>query len=873
MTDEKGVELLTDEYGVSHVYADSRYALGYGQGYAQARDHLFQMDVLRHVGYGDSASVLGPGQVASDRQVRRDLYTEAQLEQQLRGLRPEARAHLEGFAAGVNRRRAEAMRDLPAEFLTLGHLPEPWKPVDTVAILAYTIGVFGVFGGHEIGNAARFARLEETLGDRATAYEAYGDLNWLRVPDDHTATLDDTHDGGEDLLGFDDVPDEQFDLAEAALGAVPWGEREGEVFGLQRASGVMSGFEWGSNALAVSGEHTETGSPLMFGGPQMGYFRPPVIHEVGLHGAGFDCAGIAVVGTPAIVIGRTPEFAWSVTSGYDDMRDTVALRLHPTDDDRYYWRGRWREFRTEEVTHAPSRLGALADGRRPAGKETQQLAWVEAGGVTMPVVAWNPTERVAWAQRTTTRGEELEAALSWAELGAMDSAAEAKAHLAEFPFSFNFLFADDEEVRYLHTGRVPERPDDVDPRLPVPADEFRWHGTRVGAGLGLSGTDPERGYFCQWNNAPATGWRAGDQEGQWGSVHRVDLLETVVEEHLADGPLSMDSVEVVLKEAATRDPVARHSAPVFADVARESDDPQLRAIAEEFDAWHESGYSWAEGATDSDDPSRDGGFGWAARSAAGRSRRHGRRADGDGRYDFAAMAIWEETRLELQARVFGPVLGDLTPELVFDPPLDSHPEADEDTHAGDHARTLRDVAFVAALRGQTAHDWFDVPEDGETPDDDRDGASPGDGGRDAMVEAALRAAAERLAEEFESDDPGDWRRDVRHTGFSPMGALPACEIPMVNRGSWNQVVSPAEDRGRGVLAPSNGGHVSVGELLGVARGNVPDRLEDQLAMYVAFDYKPFPVARRRVEERAEHRTRMDAEPPGRLPRLRGLLGR
>ncbi|MFC5969811.1 penicillin acylase family protein [Halomarina salina] len=838
MTDEPDVELLTDEYGVSHVYADSRYALGYGQGYAQARDRLFQMDVLRHVGYGDSAGVLGPSQVASDRQVRRDLYTREELERQYERSTPEAKELLEGFAAGVNRRRAQAMRDLPAEFLTLGHLPEPWDPVDTVAVLAYMIGYFGTFGGHEIGNAARFARLEERLADRAAAYEAYGDLNWLRVPEDHTATLDAPRDGGEDALRFDDVPAEQLDLAEAALGAVPWGEREGKVFGLQRATGALAGFEWGSNALVVSGDRTETGSPMMFGGPQMGYFRPPVVHEVGLHGAGFDCAGIAVVGTPGVVIGRTPEFAWSVTSGYDDMRDTVALRLHPTDDDRYYWRGRWREFRTEEVTHSPSRLGALADGQRPAGGETQQLAWVEESGATMPVVAWNPTERVAWAQRTTTRGQELQAALQWSELGALDSPKEAEEHLAEFPFSFNFLFADSEEVRYVHTGRIPERPDDVDPRFPVPADRFRWHGTRVGAGLDCSGTDPESGYFAQWNNAPATGWRAGDAEGRWGSIHRADLLETVVDEHLADGPLSMDGVESILQEAATRDPVARHSAPILADVARESDDWILRAMADELDAWREAGYTWAEGAADGDDPERDGGFD----------------ADGDGRYDFAAMAIWEETRRELQERVFGPALGDLTPELVFDPPLEVHPEEDEFPHAGDHGRTDRDVTLVDALRGETSHDWFD--ED-----------------RDAVVEDALRAAAETLTEEFDSDDPADWRREVRTTGFSPMGGLPVCEIPMVNRGSWNQVVSPVENRARGVLAPSNVGHLAMRELPGAVRGSVPDQLEDQLAMYEEFDYKPFPVARRRVEERAERRTLLDAETLGRFPRLFGLLGR
>ena len=871
MTAETDVELLTDEYGVSHVYADSRYALGYGQGYAQARDRLFQMDVLRHVGYGDSAGVLGPSQVASDRQVRRDLYTRDELERQYERAPPEAKALLEGFADGVNRRRAEAVRDLPAEFLTLGHLPEPWDPVDTVAVLAYMLGFFGVFGGHEIGNAARFARLEESLGERATAYDAYGDLNWLRVPDDHTATLDDRHDGGEDVPAFGDAPEDQLDLAAAATGAVPWGEREGKVFGLQRAKGALSGFEWGSNALVVAGEHTETGSPLTFGGPQMGYFRPPVIHEVGLHGAGFDCAGIAVAGTPGVVIGRTPEFAWSVTSGYDDMRDTVALRLHPTDDDRYYWRGRWREFRTEEVTHAPSRLGALADGQRPAGKETQQLAWVEEAGATMPVVAWNPTERVAWAQRTTTRGQELQAALQWAELGALDSPREAEEHLAEFPFSFNFLLADDEDVRYVHTGRVPERPADVDPRFPVPADRFRWHGTRVGAGLDLSGADPDAGYFAQWNNAPATGWRAGDAEGRWGSIHRADLLESVVEEHLADGPLSLDGVEAILREAATRDPVARHSAPILADVARESDDPQVRAMAEELDAWHEAGYTWAEGAADAD-PERDGGVDWAALRAAGTSRRQGRRA-GDGRYDFAAMAIWEETRRELQARVFEPALGDLTPELVFDPPLEVHPEEDEFPHAGDHGRTDRDVTLVDALRGETSHDWFDVRGGRGTPRANQNSSSSGDGDRDAVVREAMAAAADTLAAEFDSDDPADWRRDLRTTGFSPMGGLPVCEIPMVNRGSWNQVVSPADDRARGVLAPSNGGHLSLTELPGAVRGSVPDRLDDQLAMYEAFDYKPFPVARRRVEERAERRTRLDAEPPGRFPRLRGLLGR
>lgn len=136
---------------------------------------------------------------------------------------------------------------------------------------------------------------------------------------------------------------------------------------VRRAIGALSGFRWGSNALAVDGEHTETGEPMLFGGPQMGYFSPPVIHEIGLHGAGFDVAGIGVVGTPSVVIGRTPEFAWSVTSGYDDQVDTIAVELHPEDRHRYWWNGEWRRMETETVVHRPSVLGALGNGDWPRG--------------------------------------------------------------------------------------------------------------------------------------------------------------------------------------------------------------------------------------------------------------------------------------------------------------------------------------------------------------------------------------------------------------------------------------------------------------------------------------------------------------------------
>jgi len=95
---DEGVELLTDEFGVSHVYGTDGYSVGYGQGYVQARDRLFQLDLLRLVARGKSARLIGPSQLESDIEVRRDLYSEAKLRDQWEGVDSENRALIEGFA-------------------------------------------------------------------------------------------------------------------------------------------------------------------------------------------------------------------------------------------------------------------------------------------------------------------------------------------------------------------------------------------------------------------------------------------------------------------------------------------------------------------------------------------------------------------------------------------------------------------------------------------------------------------------------------------------------------------------------------------------------------------------------------------------------
>lgn len=818
-TGSEEVTILTDEHSVSHVYADDLYGLAFANGYVQARDRLFEMDALRHVGYGNSAEVLGPAQLQSDIEVRRDLYSKAEIERQYETASERTKRVLDAFADGVNRKMVElaASGRLPGAFTALAHAPKPWTPADSIAVLSYLIGYFGVSGGNELGNARELAQLTRSLGDEQEAYEAFGDRNWLRIREDHHTSIekeDLTIDGDEEVLPYEEVPKEQLRFVDAALDAEPWGiESDFSLadalrgHGEGKGAGIMKGFKWGSNALIVSGEHTETGAPMLGGGPQMGYFKPPVIHQVGLHGADFDVAGIGVVGTPGVVIGRTPEFAWTVTSGRDDQVDTIAVELHPDDKHRYKWNGEWHSMQTETVVHRASIVGSIVSGDPDVRVVKQEIARIKENGSDMPVVAWNPEERVAWCERTTTRGQELEGAFMWANLGTRDDLAGFKDQIGEFPFTFNFHYIDDEDIAYFHTGKVPDRNPSLDHRLPAPA-AHEWRDMRVGLGLGTQCTNPSSGYVVNWNNGPCAGWRAGDAPQQWGAANRVELLDRFTRSALADGPLSLADIERIIERAATHDAAAAYTVPALIDAGRSSRDSQLQAMADELQTWRERGYAWRD-------------------------------ADDDGQYDSGGMAIWEETRRELQRLVFEDELGDQTPALAFDPP--------NTRHAADHGRAQQETTLVDALAGRTAHDWLDTDGNENEPSQ-------------RILREALKRAAQTLQERYGSTAPHDWLLPVRASTFRSLGASNQTSIEMVNRATYNQAVAMGEglDGSRHILAPSNVGNMTFPEVLATQFGDEPDRLTEQLDEYTNFEYIPNAYTREQIETIATDRQTLRA---------------
>lgn len=806
------VTIYKDAFGVPQVFAPDERSLWYANGYVQAHDRLFAMDVLRHVGRGEAASFLGPSLLGSDVAVRRELYTEEQRLAKFLALDAATKALLQTYADGVNRAMAEmaARADLPAEFAALNHAPEPWTVLDSVAIIDFLLDRFGTGGGSEVDNSRLLRQLQGQL-PASQVEGAFNDLVWGAHPTSY-ATLPGTYAGDVALpKAFAAIPPAQWAVVEAAGRAETFGVAEDVVERVLAQAGVEQaawpvtlGFDpqdlkWGSNALVVAPSLSRDGRAMVGGGPQMGYFNPQVPWEVGLHAPGYDAVGIGVTGAPGIVVGRTEDYAWTVTSGISDQTDLVALRAAGAD--QYLWDGATRDLACRDEVHVVANPPAV--GPMPPRVLTQRVCESHVG----PIVAASrePDGDIDYyfASHKVHRGLELSGARQWLGVSRAEDLAGFRAAFEGFPFTFNFHYAGAEGACYHHVGTYPVRNPALDPRFPTPGGSaWDWSGMTTGAAL-PRGCNPDAGFYANWNNLPQRGWPSGDSRELWGSVHRVERLAAEAQAEILaspDGKLDLAQVKDILKAAATRDSLAAKMVAALLPHAPP-------AAAADLATWAADGLPWAD-------------------------------ADRDGLYDHLGHAWYDRVRGDLQGRVLGDELGPFL--RVWNP----DPQTGSDPHAGDHGtHDNKDALLLDALTGAAAHDWCDTL------------------GTDAVETCAKHVAAAFAA----AATPGP--RDVHLSRFTPIGAGPAYTMPMTNRATYYHF-HVGVDTGQSVSAipPGQSGHLTPLDLFDIVvnRGQGPAHMRDQLPLYNDFRFKVVPTTRAEAQAVAASEATL-LVPPGAVP--------
>src|SRR5204862_3034071 len=95
------VRVVRDSWGVPHIYAASQDDLFVAQGFIQAQDRLFQMDLWRRSAQGRLSEVLGPNFIERDAMTQRIQYR-GDLGEEWASYGPDAQSIAGAFVRGVN---------------------------------------------------------------------------------------------------------------------------------------------------------------------------------------------------------------------------------------------------------------------------------------------------------------------------------------------------------------------------------------------------------------------------------------------------------------------------------------------------------------------------------------------------------------------------------------------------------------------------------------------------------------------------------------------------------------------------------------------------------------------------------------------------
>ena len=216
-------------------------------------------------------------------------------------------------------------------------------------------------------------------------------------------------------------------------------------------------------------------------------------------------------------------------------------------------------------------------------------------------------KRVAIAEKRASRGRDVLWQLLFQDLS-MNRPRNARQFLrmaASSPFTFNVAYADDRDIAMFSAGRLPLRAPGVDPGLPTDGrGGFEWRGF-LPARRHPQVINPKSGELVNWNNKPARGFPAADDQWGYGSIYRSDMLEAGLRKRRKH---TLASVVSAMNAAATTDFRAAHVWPVVAQVLRKGGlrppSDRARRMYQLLNAWAARGASRLDRALDGkiDDP-------------------------------------------------------------------------------------------------------------------------------------------------------------------------------------------------------------------------------------------------------------------------------
>ena len=441
------VEILRDRWGINHIYAQNEADLFFAQGYAAAKDRLFQFEVWRRQATGTVAEILGRRELLRDRGARLHMFR-GDMDDELNRYHPRGKTIIEAYVRGVNAYVAETERNpaqLPMEFRMLGIKPGRWTP-------AVVISRHQALAGN-VGEEVRSLRaIKATNIDQVRdlmnfqggnpRFELDPAIDPRTFPDDvlaiYSAFRESVQFRPEDVaVEFRGGPPSQPVAASAFADASA--DRSADRAAAPDPAGPADldadPRDIGSNNWVVSGSRTFSTFPIMANDPHRVIAAPSLRYWAHLVAPGWNVIGGGEPILPGISIGHNEHGAWGLTIFGQDAEDLYVYDTNPANPNEYRYRGAWEAMRVitetipvkgekpEAVELKYTRHGpVLHEDRANRKAYALRAGWLEPGGAPYlaslrmnqattwaefrAATAFNnmPSENMVWVDRQGTIG-------------------------------------------------------------------------------------------------------------------------------------------------------------------------------------------------------------------------------------------------------------------------------------------------------------------------------------------------------------------------------------------------------------------------------------------------------------------------------------
>ncbi len=557
------VNVYRDENGIPHIYAQNEHDLFLAQGYVHAQDRFWQMEFWRHVSLGRISEIAGPATVSSDTFIRTMGWNRIAEESlaYYESESPEMMAIMEAYSEGVNAYIAEQGDNISLNYTILGLVNdkweiEPWQPLHTIA---WAVVMADDLGGNWRSEIQR-ANLIKELGEGATA-------NLLPLyPYDSRPVMVPT-----DAMEIEFSGDDEEDALRQQPKPIDWANVNTTIVGSYPENGFLGGGDYvGSNNWVISGEHTDTGLPLLANDPHLGIQLPSIWYQVGLHAPGLNVIGFSFAGVPGVVVGHNDNIAWGVTNVGPDVQDLYIEKINPNNPNQAEFMGEWEDMTIiEEVIKVNggedvvvevkiTRHGPIISDLRDDTSDVLAMRWTAHEPM-------RTLESIIGLNKAENYDDFREALRFW-----------------DAP-SQNFVYADIEgNIAYQTPGLIPIRANG-DGLVPVPGwtGEYEWEGWVPYEELPAV-LNPEWGYIVTANHSVVDEEYPYLLNLYWADGDRGQRIVDMIEAGIANGG-KLTQADMARIQNDSRSLMADSYVPLLEGLS--SSDNQVQAALERLRGW------------------------------------------------------------------------------------------------------------------------------------------------------------------------------------------------------------------------------------------------------------------------------------------------